>query len=116
MLINCTAIDTSALALANNSDLEDERTAIHPQDDDGNASTHEIDDNNGDGDASTHENDENNDGNDGNSDLDVDANKDEDNYDNFIAGPTILARVEMAKTARKYILKFLYLCPTYITP
>jgi hypothetical protein len=106
MPFNCTAIDTSALA--NSSDLEDEPAAI-PQHDDGNTSTHDNDDNNSDGDTSTHENDENNDnnGNDGDGNGDADANGDKDNQDNAVAGPTILAHVEMAKTTRKYILKFL---------
>lgn len=74
MLPHRTAIDTSA----NNSDLEDEPAAI-PQHDHGNTSTHDNDDNDG----------------------DADANEDEDNRGNAVAGPTILAHVEMAKTARK---------------
>ena len=110
MFLNCTAIDTSALA--NNSDLKDEPATVYPQDNGGNASTHENDDNNSNGTTSTHKNDENNVGNNGNSNLDVDANRDKDNHNNFIAGPTILAYVKMAKIAHKYILKFLYLCPT----
>ena len=78
MIFHCTAIDTSV----NNSDLEDEPAAI-PQHNDGNTSTH------------------NNDGDDVNNDSDADANEDEDKQGNAVAGPTVLAHVEMAKTTRK---------------
>ena len=59
---------------ANNSDLEDELVA--PEHDEDIASTHHDDDN-------------------------PDVNEDEDNRGNAVAGPTVLAHVDMAKTARK---------------
>ena len=68
----------------NNSDLEDEPVA--PQHDEDIASAHHDDN-------------------------DTDANEDEDNRGNAVAGPTVLAHVDMAKTARKEILEFLYLHP-----
>jgi len=71
---------------ANNSDLEDEPVA--PQHDEDIANTH---------------------------DDDPDTNEDEDIRGNAVAGPTVLAHVDMAKTARKSILKFLYLRP-YSSP
>jgi hypothetical protein len=86
MFFHCPAIDTSA----NNSDLEDEPVA--PQHDEDIVSTHDND-----------------------NDNDPDANEDEDNRGNAVAGPTVLAHVDMAKTARKSILKFLYLRP-YSSP
>ena len=59
---------------ANNADLKDELVA--PEHDEDVASTHHDDD-------------------------DPDANEDEDNRGNAVAGPTVLAHVDMAKTARK---------------
>ena len=59
---------------ANNADLEDELVA--PEHDEDIASTHHDDDN-------------------------PDVNEDEDNRGNAVAGPTVLAHVDMAKTARK---------------
>jgi hypothetical protein len=71
MFFHFPAIDTSA----NNSDLEDEPAA---------AALHNEDI------ASTHHN-----------DNDPDTDEDEDNRGNAVAGPMILAHVDMAKTARK---------------
>ena len=59
---------------ANNADLEDELVA--PEHDKDVASTHHDDD-------------------------DPDANEDEDNRGNAVAEPTVLAHVDMAKTAHK---------------
>jgi hypothetical protein len=59
---------------ANNPDLKDE--PVTPEHDEDIASTHHNDD-------------------------DPDANEDEDNMGNAVAGPTVLAHVDMAKTACK---------------
>ena len=72
----------------NNSDLKDEPVA--PQHNEGIASTHHDDD-------------------------DPDANEDKDNRGNTVVGPTVLAHIDMTKTASKSILKFLYLHP-YSSP